>query len=201
LRLKAIQKTCPDINEVLNYRKAMRHAEGLLNTLPLCQRVIKEAHRVLLAEVRGHSAARGEYRKVPNWIGPPGCSIKEARFVPISADHLQEAMGRKFHSCANARPSGAACGSSCRIGSLHPFLDGNGRLGRMFIPLFLHAAGLIRAPMFYISAYFERERAEYYARLAAVSSDEDGMVRVFPESGHRSGGRKPAQGGQHPQAV
>ena len=169
------QQKKADINEVLNYRKAMHHAEAMLNTLPLCQRVIKEAHRVLLAEVRGHSAARGEYRKVPNWIGPPGCSIEEARFVPISAEHLQEAMSRWENFIHAQMPDRLAqlAVLHAELEALHPFLDGNGRLGRMFIPLFLHTAGLIRAPMFYISAYFERERAEYYARLAAVSSDED----------------------------
>jgi Fic family protein len=81
-----------DIHEVLNYIKAMWHAIDLLKDLPLCQRVIKEAHQVLLSGVRGHGKALGEYRKTSNWIGPAGCTIEEAKFVPISADNLPSAM-------------------------------------------------------------------------------------------------------------
>ncbi len=81
-----------DINEVLNYRKAMWHAIEMLKSLPLCQRVIKETHQVLLSGVRGHGKAPGEYRKTSNWIDPPGCAIEDAKFVPISADKLPDAM-------------------------------------------------------------------------------------------------------------
>lgn len=81
-----------DIHEVLNYRAAMREAEGLLTTLPLSQRVIRDIHRVLLSGVRGEHKDPGEYRRVPNWIGPPGCTIEEARFVPIGAQQLPDAM-------------------------------------------------------------------------------------------------------------
>jgi Uncharacterized conserved protein len=81
-----------DIQEVLNYRRAMREAERLLKELPLCQRVVTGAYRVLMDDVRGHGKAPGEYRRVPNWIGPPGCAIEDARFVPIGADKLPQAM-------------------------------------------------------------------------------------------------------------
>ena len=81
-----------DIREVINYRKSMWHAAKILDELPLCQRVIREAHSVLMEGVRGHGKSPGEYRKIPNWIGPPGCSIEDARYVPISAAKLPDAM-------------------------------------------------------------------------------------------------------------
>src|SRR5690606_5264656 len=81
-----------DIHEVLNYRAAMREAEELLTRLPLSQRVIRALHRVLLSDVRGQHKDPGEYRRIPNWIGPPGCSIEEARFVPVPAEKLPDAM-------------------------------------------------------------------------------------------------------------
>ncbi len=81
-----------DIQEVLNYRAALRQAERLLATLPLSQRVIREAHQVLLAGVRGENKAPGEFRRIPNWIGPPNCAIEMARFVLIGADELPDAM-------------------------------------------------------------------------------------------------------------
>ena len=174
-RKKIPEEKREDINEILNYRKAMRHAEKRLQELPLCQRVVKEVHSVLLEGVRGHGKSPGEYRKVPNWIGPPGCTIEEARFVPISAGDLDEAMGKwdlYIHSDAPDRLIQLAI-LHAELEALHPFLDGNGRLGRMCIPLFMHQAGLIHRPMFYISAYFEKNREEYYDRLLAVSRDND----------------------------
>jgi Fic family protein len=172
-----------DINEVLNYRQAMWRAVELLNDLPLCQRVIKEAHRVLLTGVRGQGKSPGEYRKIPNWIGPPGCTIEAAKFVPASVEHLQDAMGR-WEGYIHAQTPDALVQLAiihAEFEAIHPFLDGNGRLGRMCVPLFMHKIGLIHAPMFYISAYFERHRDEYYERLLAISRDGDwtGWCRYF----------------------
>ncbi len=164
-----------DIHEVLNYRRAMRHAEDMLKDLPLCQRVIKETHRILLDGVRGHGKSSGEYRRIPNWIGPPGCTIEEARFVPISAEKLPDVMGaweKYLHAAAPDRLVQLAV-IHAEFEAMHPFLDGNGRLGRMLVPLFLYQAKLIRQPMFYISAYLESNRDEYYERLLAVSRDND----------------------------
>ena len=164
-----------DIKEVLNYRAALREAEQLLTTLPLSQRVIRAAHRVLLDGVRGRHLSPGEYRRIPNWIGPPGCGIEQARFVPIAAEQLPEAMSRwerYAHSEATDRLVQLAV-LHAEFESLHPFLDGNGRLGRMLVPLFLWQSGLIRRPMFYISAYFEAGRGAYYDGLLAVSRDGD----------------------------
>lgn len=175
-----------DIQEILNYRQAMITAEQMLRTLPLCQRVMKEAHRVLMAGVRGQNKAPGEYRKGPNWIGPPGCTVDDATFVPISADKLPAAMDawEKFiHFEAPDRLTQLAV-LHAEFEALHPFLDGNGRLGRMFIPLFLHSARLLQSPMFYISAYLEAHRDAYYERLLAISRDGDwtGWCRFFLEA-------------------
>ena len=164
-----------DIHEILNYRKAMRHAEKRLQELPLCQRVVKEIHSVLLDGVRGHGKSPGEYRRIPNWIGVHGCSMEDARFIPIAAGELDEAMGRwdqYINSDAPDRLLQLAI-LHAEFEALHPFLDGNGRLGRMSIPLFMYQAKLIQRPMFYISAYLEKNREEYYDRLLAVSRDND----------------------------
>jgi Fic family protein len=164
-----------DIREILNYRKAMRTATGRLKELPLCQRIILECHEILLNSVRGHGKSPGQYRKIPNWIGPKGCTIEEARFVPIAAEKLPDAMSRweKFiHETAPDRLIQLSL-LHAEFEALHPFLDGNGRLGRMMIPLFLYQAGIIQQPIFYISAYLEAHRDEYYDRLLAVSRDGD----------------------------
>ncbi len=172
-----------DIREVLNYRRALREAERLLAKLPLSRRVITSAHRVLMDGVRGHGKAPGALRRVPNWIGPSGCTEAQARFVPISAAALPEGLSA-WEKYANAEAKDLLVQLAilhAEFEALHPFLDGNGRLGRMLVPLFLWQTGLIRAPMFYISAYFEAHRDAYYERLLAVSRDHDwtGWCRFF----------------------
>jgi Fic family protein len=164
-----------DIHEVLNYRKAMGRAVDLMKELPLCQRVIKEAHNILMHGVRGQGKAPGEYRKIPNWIGPPGTPMERATYIPILGDKLPSAMNRweRFiHEDAPDKLVQLAL-LHAEFEALHPFLDGNGRLGRMFVPLFLFNVGLLRSPMFYISAYLEARRDEYYERLLAISRDGD----------------------------
>lgn len=162
-----------DIKEVLNYRKAMRHAVDQLKELPLCQRVIKEAHRLLLEGVRGKNKAPGEYRRIPNWIGPAGCKMEEARFVPVSADKLSDGMSNweKFIHAESPDRLMQLAFLHAEFEALHPFMDGNGRIGRMFVPLFLFKMGLLSRPTFYVSAFFEKNREEYYERLLAVSRD------------------------------
>lgn len=172
-----------DINEVLNYRRAMWRGIDLLKDIPLCQRLIKEAHRVLLDGVRGSARSPGEYRRIPNWIGKPGCPIEDAKFVPISADGLPEALGmwERFIHEGSLDPLVQLAIVHAEFEALHPFLDGNGRLGRMSIPLFMFQKGLIQSPMFYISAFFEKNRDEYYERLLAISRDDDwtGWCKFF----------------------
>ncbi len=164
-----------DIEEILNYRQAMYHAKVILEKLPLCQRVVRETHKVLMTGVRGHKKSPGEYRKGPNWIGPPGCTIEEAKFIPVSADRLPAAMSaweKYIHTDSKDRLVQLAV-LHAEFEALHPFLDGNGRLGRMLVPLFMAKTELLSAPMFYISAFFERNRDEYYERLLTVSRDGD----------------------------
>jgi len=162
-----------DIQEVLNYRRALNRSVEMMRDLPLCQRIIREAHRVLLDGVRGQGKDPGEYRKNQNWIGPHGCTLEEARFVPISPDRLPDGMSaweRHIHAGAQDHLVRLAV-LHAEFEALHPFHDGNGRLGRMMVPLYMYEKGLISGPMFYISAYFEAHRDEYYERLLAVSRE------------------------------
>jgi len=175
-----------DILEVLNYRAAMREAERLLATLPISGRVVRAAHKVLLTGVRGENMSPGDYRRTANWIGPPGCTIENAHFVPIGADKLLDAMSaweRYAHHDAPDKLVQLAI-LHAEFEALHPFSDGNGRLGRMLVPLFLWQSGLIRRPMFYISSYLEARRDTYYDGLLAVSRDDDwtGWCRFFLEA-------------------
>ena len=175
-----------DIQEILNYRAGMREAEKMLDEYPLSVPVIKAAHKVLLSGARGANRAPGEHRRSPVWIGPHGSTQENAKFVPISAEKLPDAMSeweRYLHSDAPDRLVQLAV-LHAEFEALHPFLDGNGRLGRMIIPLFLWQAGIIRRPMFYISGYLESHRDAYYEKLLGVSRDDDwtGWCRFFLEA-------------------
>lgn len=175
-----------DIHEVLNYRSALRRAEELLRELPLSLRVVRQAHAVLLQGVRGQDRAPGELRRDQNWIGPRGCSIEDATFVPIGTVELPDgltAWERYMHEDNLDRLVQLAV-LHAEFEALHPFRDGNGRLGRMLVPLFMWQCGLIRAPTFYISAYFESHRDAYYEGLLSVSRDDNwtGWCRLFLEA-------------------
>ena len=164
-----------DIREVLNYRAALNEATHLLETLPLSQRLIRDTHRVLMQGVRGRTKDPGEYRRISNWIGPEGCTLEQARFVPVGADQLPAAMGAweaYLHADAPDLLIQLAI-VHAEFEAIHPFLDGNGRLGRLIIPLFLFSRGLLARPNFYLSEYLESHRAEYYDRLLAISRDGD----------------------------
>lgn len=164
-----------DIHEVLNYRAALAEATRLLAELPLSQRLVKRTHEVLMQGVRGRNKSPGEYRRIPNWIGPEGCTIERARFVPTAADRVPDAMDsweRYLHSDAPDRLVQLAI-LHAEFEAIHPFLDGNGRLGRLLVPLFLFANGLLSQPNFYLSEYLESHRGEYYDRLLAVSAEND----------------------------
>jgi len=172
-----------DILEVLNYRRAMRHAVAKLESLPLSQRVIRETHRVLLEGVRGQNKTPGEYRRIPNWIGPAGCLMENARFVPPGADRVPELMSaweKYLHSDAPDKLVQLAI-LHAEFEAIHPFLDGNGRIGRLLVPLFLVGKKLLTSPDFYVSAYMEARREEYYDRLLGVSQSGDwtGWCRFF----------------------
>jgi Fic family protein len=172
-----------DIEEVLNYRRAMKQATADMSELPLCNRLIKSVHETLLAGVRGHDKARGTFRTIQNYIAVAGRSIEQARFVPIAPEELEAGMSRwekYLHEVADDALVQLAI-MHAEFESLHPFLDGNGRIGRMLIPLFLYDRKLLQSPMFYLSEYLEANRQEYYDRLLAVSRDNDwtGWCRFF----------------------
>lgn len=174
-----------DVIEVVNYRKAMQRAEEMLETLPLCQRVVRDAHRVLMLGARGENRAPGEYRRGQNWIGPLNCKMEDAKFIPVPADKLPDAMDAwERHIHAEVDPLVQAAVSHAEFEALHPFMDGNGRMGRILIPLLLWRRNLIHRPMFYISAYFDANRDAYYERLLAVSRDNDwtGWCQFFLEA-------------------
>jgi Fic family protein len=164
-----------DIEEVLNYRRAMRQAVKLMEKLPLCNRLLKELHQTLLSGVRGHDKARGKFRIIQNYIGVYGRPIEEARFVPLAPEHLEVGMAQweKYVHSPTVDALVQMAIVHAEFESLHPFLDGNGRIGRMLIPLFLFDRKLLREPMFYLSEYLESHRQEYYDRLLAVSRDGD----------------------------
>jgi Fic family protein len=172
-----------DIREVLNYRAALNEAVRLLEKLPLSQRVVRDTHRVLMQGVRGRAKDPGEYRRIPNWIGPEGCDIDQARFVPIGAENLPLAMDaweQYLHADAPDILVQLAI-LHAEFEAIHPFLDGNGRLGRLLVPLYLFSRNILARPNFYLSEYLENHRDEYYARLLAISRDGDwtGWVAFF----------------------
>lgn len=175
-----------DIREVLNYREALREGTQLLEELPMSQRLVKSMHETLMQGVRGENKAPGQYRTVPNWIGPPGCTIETAQFVPCDANRLPDAIGR-WEKYINSDAPDVLVQLAivhAEFEAIHPFLDGNGRVGRLVIPLFLKEKGLLSRPNFYLSGYLEQRRDEYYERLLAVSRDGDwtGWCAFFLEA-------------------
>ncbi len=166
------QKQTSDAQEVLNYARALEWSLAQLDEFPMSLRLIREAHRRLIAGVRGDYAAPGEFRSTQNWIGPPGCTLEQATFVPPPPHEMQDALTafeRYLHQ-GNSYPALIRLGFiHYQFEAIHPFIDGNGRVGRLLLTLLLCQWNLLPQPMLYLSAYFERHRDEYYARLLAVS--------------------------------
>lgn len=163
-----------DVLEVVNYRRALAVAQVMLKEVPLGGRVIRAAHEVLLQNVRGSFKSPGRYRNDQNWIGFSN-DINEARYVPISPDHLEDAMAR-WEGYVNLSDVPALVKISvahAEFESIHPFRDGNGRIGRILVPLMLCGSGIITSPCFYLSEFFEHRNAEYQDRLLAVSRDDE----------------------------
>ena len=175
-----------DIQEVLNYRLALDKAIESMEELPLSQRLIRETHEVLMCGVRGRNKDPGNYRRISNWIGPEGCPQEQARFIPCGAEHLEAAMGAWEAYIHEDAPDALVqlAIAHAEFEAIHPFLDGNGRIGRLIVPLFLVEKGLLAKPNFYISEYLERHRDAYYDRLLAVSRDGDwtGWCAFFLEA-------------------
>ncbi len=164
-----------DAREVLNHLAAERHANTMLAKLPLSLRVIRESHARLLAGEPGQGKSPGEFRRAPVWIGGPGSTLETATFVPAPASRVPDAMStweRYIHFDAPDRLVQVAV-QHAQFEAIHPFLDGNGRLGRMLVPFLMHQYGLIRAPIFGLSARIVARRSFYYDGLLGVSRDED----------------------------
>ncbi len=161
-----------DLQEVQNYIIALEYALTRLQTLPLSQRLIKEIHAHLMAGVRGTHATPGEFRRSQNWIGPPGCTINTAKFVPPPPEHLMDCLGEleKFLHVRKFPPLIHAALCHYQFEAIHPFLDGNGRVGRLLIILLLIEQNILPSPLLYLSAFFEATREEYYKQLTRIST-------------------------------
>ena len=160
-----------NVADVVNYIKATEFAIKRLNELPLCNRLIKETHAVLMEGVRGQEKSPGEFRRSQNWIGGQGSTLKNARYIPPSPDDMIEAMS-DLEKYINADDELDALIRAALIHyqfeTIHPFLDGNGRVGRLLITLFLMEKKVLSTPALYISYFLKKNRVEYYDRMTEV---------------------------------
>lgn len=161
-----------DVREVRNYLSALGHGLKLLDGgLPLSLRVVRAMHEILLAGVRGEERTPGDFRSSQNWIGPAGATLETAVFVPPPVAQMHDALRdwERFPHDDVRMPVLVQCALlHYQFETIHPFLDGNGRLGRLFVILFLIERDVMPSPLLYLSAYFERRRQEYYSRLQGV---------------------------------
>ena len=165
-----------DAREVFNYVQALEYGIGRLDALPISFRLVNELHARLMAGVRGEHLSPGHFRTGQVWIGAPGSGIRDARFVPPPAGRLRE-LFYEWESFVNSEdnlPPLVRCAlMHYQIETIHPYTDGNGRIGRLLITLFLCASGVLDDPLLYMSAYFERDRQRYYDELLNVSRTGD----------------------------
>jgi len=163
-----------DVSEVINYIKAIEFAVERLKELPLCNRLICEAHSLLMDGVRGQEKTPGEFRRTQNWIGGLGSTIKTARYIPPSPEDMKEAMSRLEYFMNNDEHFGAidilvrSALIHYQFETIHPFLDGNGRIGRLLVTLFLIEKGAMSTPILYLSYFLKRNRLEYFDRMMFV---------------------------------
>lgn len=173
-----------DINEILNYRRALRLSqEHLSDGRPITLSLMLQLHSILLDSVRGQNKSPGRFRNEQNWIGRAGCRIEEATYVPPNPLQLPDYLEHWEHYLQledfDALAQTAIVHAQFEL--LHPFKDGNGRIGRLLIPLFLYSKERLTSPMFYLSDYLESHREEYYQRLSAISQHGDwtGWIKFF----------------------
>jgi len=165
-----------DVNEVINYVRAVNYGLERLAELPVSIRLIREIHAILLEGVRGSNLKPGELRRSQNWIGPHGCTLAEATFVPPPPYEILNTLGdlEKFLHQEDDLPLLIKIGlTHAQFETIHPFLDGNGRVGRLLITFLLCERGVLLKPVLYLSYYFKRQRAAYYEHLQAVRETGD----------------------------
>jgi Fic family protein len=167
-----------DVEEVVNYVEAMRWGATRLQMLPISSRLLREMHKRLMAGVRGRDLAPGEFRTTQNWIGPPGSTIESAPFVPPPLSELPELLS-DWEKFAHEEPKMPLLVQNAllhaQFETIHPFVDGNGRVGRLMLVFFLLARERLPAPLLYLSAYLERNRDAYYAALQTLRESGDAL--------------------------
>ena len=165
-----------DVSDVINYIKATEFAVNRLKELPLCNRLVKEIHAVLLENVRGQEKNPGEFRRSQNWIGGQGSTLKNARYIPPNLEDMENAMSdleKYINADDGTAPLVKAALLHYQFETIHPFLDGNGRVGRLLITLFLLEKKVLTVPALYISYFLKRNRLEYYDRMMEVRKNGD----------------------------
>ena len=171
----SVNRSPDDLKEVGNYVRALDYGIQRLESLPMSLRLIREIHEQLMEGVRGDFATPGQFRKNQNWIGPAGCTVQNAIYIPPAPDRLMDCLGlwETFLYQMDVPPLVQAGLLHYQFEAIHPFLDGNGRVGRLLTILFLIERKVLTSPLLYISAFFEATRSEYYDRLLAVSQNSE----------------------------
>lgn len=181
----AAPRSPADLREVANYVTALEYGVGRLRELPLSLRLVRELHARLMEGVRGGDALPGEFRQAQSWVGPPGCTIEQAMFVPPAPSELPQLLGEweAFLHDRTLPPLAQIAMAHHQLETIHPFLDGNGRVGRLLISLLLWSEGVLRAPLLYLSLYFKTHRSTYYDLLQRVrtTGDWEAWLHFFAE--------------------
>jgi Fic family protein len=176
-----------NVADVVNYVRAAQFALERMNKLPLCNRLLREAHAELLEGVRGQEKEPGEFRRSQNWIGPAGCTLKDARYIPPNVEDMVQAMAdleRYLNENDEYDPLVRAALIHYQFETIHPFLDGNGRIGRLLILLYLLDQKLLSKPVIYVSYFLKKNQVEYYDRISEVrrSGNYEQWVEFFLKS-------------------
>lgn len=176
-----------DVADVINYVKAAQYALDRLHSLPICNRLLRETHQILMEGVRGQEKNPGEFRRSQNWIGPAGCSLKEARYIPPNVEDMEKAMSdleKYINEDKGHDPLIQAALIHYQFETIHPFLDGNGRIGRLLILLYLMERKLLSKPVIYVSYFLKKNQVEYYDRISEVrrSGNYEQWVKFFLEA-------------------
>lgn len=172
-----------DVNDVVNYAEALTYAIDRLNHLPICNRLLCETHKVLLNNCRGNEKNPGEFRNSQNWIGAANSNIKNARYIPPTVDDMKDALSdlEKFINNYEMNILLKTALVHYQFETIHPFLDGNGRIGRMLIILMLISNGILKKPILYLSLFLKTNQIEYYDRLSEVrkSGNYEQWIKFF----------------------